>query len=139
MKNQRILLTVLVVAVIGLALSVFFLTQREAGYPAEVVSVSLKGIGQSTAVMLCAPNGGPLVDGPDAPSRALVHIDNSTELLDQRKRSPARFKPEALQPGSRIRLWTNGSMAQTETPQMVATRISLIADPLAGQPSSCLP
>ncbi|MDZ4719963.1 MAG: hypothetical protein SH847_16050 [Roseiflexaceae bacterium] len=139
MKRQRIFLTVLVVAVIGLALSIFFLSQREPGYPAEVVSVSLTGSGQNAALVLCAPNGGPLVDGEAAPSRASVQIDASTELLDQRKRSPARFLPEALKPGSKIRLWTTGSMALSEPPQMVATRISLIADPLAGQASSCMP
>jgi hypothetical protein len=139
MNRRGTLLTVVAVALIGLILSVFFLSQREPGYPAEVVSVSLNGFGQSAALVLCAPNGGPLIDGEHAPSRARVHIDAATELFDQRKTSPARFQPAALKPGSKIRLWTTGSMAHSDPPQMVATRISLIADPLPNQPSSCTP
>jgi hypothetical protein len=137
-KHYRAL-TVVVVLMISAVLGVFFLSQREPGYPAEVVQITPGGSVQEAIVVLCAPAGGVLVDGVGAPARAPIQITSDTELLDQRKSSPARFRPETLKPGARVRLWAPSVTQAAEAPRLVATRLSLISDPVANRPSFCAP
>ena len=134
MKN-RMRVTVLVVAVLAAALAGLFLLLNDQGVAAEVVQVSPEAPG----VLLCAPAGLRLGAGPDAPVRAFVRITDSTELLDQRKSSPARFRAIDLHPGQHVRLWTDGKMLLSDPPQLTATRLSLLSDPAADRPSSCVP
>jgi hypothetical protein len=68
----------------------------------------------------------------------VVQVSETTELIDQRKRSPANVRPADLAPGQRVRLWTQGAMLLTDPPQLIATRISLLGDPVPGQ-SQCAP
>lgn len=134
--NRRVL-TVVVVLGIGVAIGAFFLANRDPGVEAEIVAGPAGPVlGSSAAVVICIPSQGP---GDPGLARAVVQISQSTELLDQRKRSPARFQPEDLQPGSRIRLWSSGQMLLSEPPQLSATRMSLISDPVAGRVSICAP
>jgi hypothetical protein len=134
MKN-RTRLTVAAVVAVATVLAGIFLLLNDQGVAAEVVRASPEAQG----VLLCAPAGLRLGTNPDAPARAFVRITESTELLDQRKRSPSRFRAADLQPGQRVRLWTDGRMLLSEPPQLTATRLSLLADPATDRPSSCAP
>ncbi len=134
--NRRVLTFVIVLGM-GVGLGALLLFNRDPGLEAEIVQDATGQSGDTVTVLMCAPAGASLT-AEQGPTRAVVQINRSTELLDQRKRSPANFKPEALQPGSRVRLWTSPQMLLTEPPQLVATRISLLADPIVGQVSTCV-
>ena len=133
--NRRVLTFVIVLG-IGIALGGLLLLNRDPGMESEIVQDATGQSGDVIQVLMCAPAGASLTAGQGL-ARAVVQINRSTELLDQRKRSPANFKPEALQPGSRVRLWVGPQMLLSEPPQLIATRISLLADPVAGRASAC--
>jgi hypothetical protein len=133
--NRRVL-TFIIVLGMGIALGAFFLTNRSPGALAEVVQGANGQTSDIVVIEMCAPTGYGLANG-QGPARALVQINSSTELLDQRKRSPAKFRPEVLESGSRVRIWVLDQMLTSDPPQLVATRISLIADPVEGRSSEC--
>jgi hypothetical protein len=134
--NRRVI-TLVVVLGIGMAIGAFFLANRDPGVAAEIVEgPAAPVVGTTAAVVVCIPGQAP---GDPGLARAVVQINQSTELLDQRKRSPARFQPEDLRPGSRIRLWSSGQMLLSEPPQLSATRMSLLSDPVDGRVSLCAP
>jgi hypothetical protein len=133
--NRRVL-TFIIVLGMGIALGAFLLSNRSPGALAEVVQGATGQAGDTITILMCAPAGYGLANG-QGPAQALVQINSSTELLDQRKRSPAKFRPEVLVPGARVRIWVTDQMLLSEPPQLVATRISLIADPVEGRGSEC--
>jgi hypothetical protein len=138
MTQNKTLLTVVVVLALAFGLGAFFLIFNDQGVPAEIVEVHVEPTSPRRAsVMMCAPAGGHL-GGEGGPDRAVVQVSETTELIDQRKRSPANVRPADLAPGQRVRLWTQGAMLLTDPPQLIATRISLLGDPVPGQ-SQCAP
>jgi hypothetical protein len=133
---KRNVLTFIVVLAIGIVLGAILLANRDPGSVAEIVQGTNGQSGETVTVVMCAPAGYGLTAG-QGPAQAVVQINSSTELLDQRKRSPAQFRPTVLVPGARVRLWTTNQMLLTEPPQLIATRISLLADPVEGRASDC--
>jgi hypothetical protein len=135
--NRRILTSIIV---LGLSFVVggFFILNLDPGIEAEVVAGPAGPVtGNSASVTLCVPAGTTLAQDISTPDQAIVQINQATELIDQRKRSPARFQPEDLQPGSRVRLWSNGAVALSEPAQLTATRMNLLSDPSPNRPSIC--
>jgi hypothetical protein len=135
--NRRILTSIIV---LGLSFVVggFFVLNLDPGIEAEVVAGPAGPVtGTSASVTLCVPAGATLAQGISTPERVVIEINQATELIDQRKRSPARFQPEDLQPGSRVRLWSSGTMAISEPAQLTATRMNLLSDPSPDRPSIC--
>lgn len=131
-----------VFGVLGLALIVgfIFLMLNDQGVAAEVVDAQPR-FGEEAesigGVLVCAPAGTRLGSDPDAPEQAYVHILPSTELIDQRRRSPAVVHVDDFQPGQRVRVWTNRRSLLSDPAQLFATRVSIISDPVEGRPSTC--
>lgn len=134
------LVLVLLFLGLGLAVGLVFLLNRQPGVNAEVVVGPTGPVtGDTASVTLCAAPATGLLNQPGSPALAVVQITRATELLDQRQRSPARFQPEDLQPGSYVQIWTDGTIRESAPPQLVAQRIALISDPVPGRPSLCMP
>lgn len=130
MMNNKILLTVIVVLVLAFGVGALLFAFNDQGVSAEIVDVQVNPDAPRQATLtLCAPAGQGL--GPGASAQVQVLVGETTELLDQRKRSPANIRPADLAAGQRVRLWIDD--ARSEPQQLRATRISVLADPVAGQ------
>ena len=128
--NNKILLTVVVVLVLAFGVGALLFVFNDQGVSAEIVDVQVNpGAPRQATLTLCAPAGQTL--GASGAARAVVLVGETTELLDQRKRSPANLRPGDLAAGQRVRLWIDA--ARPEPQQLHATRISVLADPVAGQ------
>ncbi len=137
--NNKTLTTVVVVLVISFVIGFTLLTFSNQGVMAEITDVQLNQAAPRQAVVtMCAPPGGSLVSQNANLMRAVIHVNESTELLDQRKSSPATIRPADLAIGQRVRLWTSNTMRLSEPPQLSATRISVMANPIVGE-SICAP
>jgi hypothetical protein len=140
MRPKNTIWVLLAVMLLGGAVAAFFLTQGDFGVEAEVAptSTAFSRDGAVGGITICTADGSRLNLGSQ-PATAFVHITGLTELIDQRRRSPARFQLDDLQPGSRIRIWTNGQVEKSSPPQTTATRIILRANPTPSNPTLCQP
>lgn len=129
--SARNIITFVLIGLVAVVLGIVLLFNNNPGTVAEIVELSAVDA-RTGSVLLCTPPGQGLGAANDV-ERFVAQLSPSSEILDQRKTSPANLRVVDLEAGQRVRVWTDGTLMESAPPQVKATRIIVLQNGKAGE------
>lgn len=135
---KRSTLVILAVVAVTAAVAAALLIFKDTGTPALVGEISPGPVSGVGGFLACSPPGAWPDGGAGEYSRAYVQITEATEIIDQRRR-PLLSRPDVLEVGQQVQVYTTGEVRESSPPQVTATRLVVLRDPRPDSPPPCAP